>query len=218
MPRPESGTEFRSLLARRGVSETVALGSSFGVMAFHGGTLERHTDGIAERVAAASGASLYRLCQSDPDPVHIPSHLIGPEHSEALRAFLDHVDVAVALHGYGRPELHRSILLGGSNRELAEHLAVHLIPSLGHYEIVTDLDRIPRELRGLHSRNPVNRPRHGGVQIELPPRVRGMSPILWGPRPPTWSGPHLEALVQALTEGVRAWPNRAGNRLQRSSG
>ncbi|HEC09855.1 MAG TPA: hypothetical protein ENI86_09860 [Acidimicrobiales bacterium] len=214
MPRPGSGAEFRSLLAGPGVTETVTLGSPIGLMAFHGGTLERHTEQVAERVAAITGASLYRMCQTDPDPIHIPSHLIGPEASEALGLFLDHVDVAVAIHGYGRPELHRSILLGGSNRQLAEHLAVQMIPALGHYEIITDLDLIPRELRGLHPRNPVNRPRHGGVQIELPPRVRGMSPILWGPRPPTWTGPHLDALVAALARGVRAWS--AGGKDSRS--
>ena len=38
------------------------------------------------------------------------------------------------------------------------------------------IDAIPRELRGLHPDNPVNRPRAGGVQLELPPRVRGLGP------------------------------------------
>ncbi len=205
MPEPESGAELRSLLADPGVTERLTLGTSFGLMAFHGGTLELHTDRVAERVAAATGASLYRICQSGSRPVHIPSHRVSPEASEDLRTFLDHVDVAVALHGYGRPELHRSILLGGSNRALAQHLALHLIPALGHYEVLTDLDDIPRELRGLHPGNPVNRPSDGGVQIELPPRVRGMSPILWGPRPRDWGGPHLDALVTALTEAVLSW-------------
>ena len=31
---------------------------------------------------------------------------------------------------------------------------------------------MPPELRGVHPANPVNRPRLGGVQIELPPRIR----------------------------------------------
>lgn len=61
------------------------------------------------------------------------------------------------------------------------------------------------ELRGLHAANPVNLPRHGGVQIELPPRVRGTSPI-WK----DWTGPglvpHTEALIDGLAAAARTWP------------
>jgi phage replication-related protein YjqB (UPF0714/DUF867 family) len=31
---------------------------------------------------------------------------------------------------------------------------------------------MPSTLRGVHPDNPVNRPRAGGVQLELPPRIR----------------------------------------------
>jgi phage replication-related protein YjqB (UPF0714/DUF867 family) len=37
---------------------------------------------------------------------------------------------------------------------------------------IDDVERIPPHLRGVHRANPVNRVRGGGVQIELPPRVR----------------------------------------------
>ena len=40
------------------------------------------------------------------------------------------------------------------------------------YRWIDDLERIPSHLRGVHRDNPVNRARDGGVQIELPPRVR----------------------------------------------
>ncbi|NBU56526.1 MAG: hypothetical protein EBS22_09960, partial [Acidimicrobiia bacterium] len=36
-------------------------------------------------------------------------------------------------------------------------------------QTLADLAEIPVRLRGLHDRNPVNRPRLAGVQIELPP-------------------------------------------------
>ena len=49
-------------------------------------------------------------------------------------------------------------------------------PALPDYDVVLDLEAIPRELRGLHPDNPVNIPRLGGVQLELPPRVRGLGP------------------------------------------
>ena len=90
--------------------------------------------------------------------------------------FFDHVDVVVTVHGYGRWGRFTSLLLGGSNRELAATLAAALRPALPDYDVVLDLDAIPRELRGLHPDNPVNIPRLGGVQLELPPRVRGLGP------------------------------------------
>ena len=65
------------------------------------------------------------------------------------------------------------------------------------YEVVTELDRIPVELRGLSARNPVNLPRNRGVQLELPPRVRGLSPLS---PPPGDDGlsPPTRALIEAL--------------------
>ncbi|PRC55992.1 replication protein, partial [Mycobacterium sp. ITM-2017-0098] len=78
------------------------------------------------------------------------------------------------LHGYGRLGRSTHLLAGGRNRSLAEHVARHVdIPG---YRVVTDLDTIPRELRGLHPDNPVNRVRSGGAQLELSARVRGNSP------------------------------------------
>ena len=68
----------------------------------------------------------------------------------------------------------------GANRELASDLAGVLSAALPHYRFLDDIDLIPAELRGVHSANPVNRARRGGVQIELPPRIRGRrdAPVL----------------------------------------
>ena len=193
---------FADLLAQPGVVEEVVLGSRFGVMAFHGGSLERGTDQIARAVAAASGASLYVVAQPDDLRWHVPSKLFDPEASPRLSAFLDHVCVTVAVHGYGRDGMFTTLLAGGTNRPLAAALATTLRPRLRFddttYEVVDDLDAIPVELRGLHADNPVNRPRLGGVQLELPPRVRGQGPH-WadlGGRP----CPHTDALVGGLVE------------------
>jgi phage replication-related protein YjqB (UPF0714/DUF867 family) len=75
-------------------------------------------------------------------------------------------------------------------------VAGHLRRGLPAYDIVDDLDAIPKELRGLHPRNPVNLPPRQGVQIELPPRARGASPLWWD-----WEGemvPHTRAVIDAL--------------------
>jgi phage replication-related protein YjqB (UPF0714/DUF867 family) len=163
------------LLATPGVEERCVLGSSFGFLALHGG-LEAHTAEIAQAAAVASNASYYAVVQPDDLRWHVPSHAFDPAHSDALVAFLHHVDCVVSVHGFGglRGSDDRWItgLLGGSNRALAARLAALLREALPGYHWLDDLDRIPSHLRGVHPDNPVNRPVRGGVQLELPPRVR----------------------------------------------
>lgn len=193
------------LLAHPGVEEVCSLRSRFGFMAFHGGALEAMTDVIAARAAELVGASYYGV-HHPPDVAHLSSHAFDPSHSSTLGAFLDHVDVVITVHGYGRVGHWASLLVGGGNRELAEHLGGHLRARLPAYDVRTDLEAIPKELRGLHPDNPVNRPRHGGAQLELPPRVRGSSPLWWD-----WEGPgptpHTNALIEALAAAARTWPH-----------
>jgi phage replication-related protein YjqB (UPF0714/DUF867 family) len=180
------------------------LRSSIGFLAFHGGSLERQTDVIAIDAAERAGASVYAVVQPPTMRWHIPSTSVSPEESEALRSFVDHVDVAIAIHGYGRDGFWTTLLLGGTNRPLAAHLASHLEPVLPDYSLVHDLDAIPIDLRGVHPRNPVNLPTGGGVQLELPPRVRGTTPHWAG-----WEGqghcPPVEALVAGLAAAAASF-------------
>jgi phage replication-related protein YjqB (UPF0714/DUF867 family) len=198
----ESG--FGRALADPGTVERLALRSPFGFMAFHGGALERQTDRIATAAADEAGASLYTVAHPEPDPPHFPSTDVQPHASPTLAAFLAHVEVVVTVHGYGRDGMFTTLLLGGSNRQLAATMRVEVGAALPDYELVDDLEAIPRELRGLHPDNPVNLPHHGGVQLELPPRVRGL-----GPRWADWEGdgfvPPAAALVSALARVARAW-------------
>jgi phage replication-related protein YjqB (UPF0714/DUF867 family) len=200
----EEDSAFGRALSDPETIERLELRSPFGFMAFHGGALERQTDRIAAAAAAAGGASLYTVAHPEPDPPHFPSIAVQPEHSPALQAFFDHVQVVVTLHGYGRDGMFTTLLLGGSNRTLAAVLRDELGSALPDYELVDDLAAIPRELRGLHPDNPVNAPPLGGVQLELPPRVRGL-----GPRWADWEGdgfvPPAAALVAALARVARAW-------------
>jgi phage replication-related protein YjqB (UPF0714/DUF867 family) len=194
---------FTELLSTDGVTEHVELRGRFGFMAFHGGALEAMTDVIASTAAERSGGSYYGVVQPPGMRLHISSTKVRPAESEALAAFVEHVDVVVTVHGYGRRGLYTSLLLGGGNRDLAEHVAGHLRPALPAYDVVTELESIPPELRGMHQENPVNLPRRGGVQIELPPRVRGVSPLWWD-----WEHgltPHTEALVAGLAAAATAW-------------
>jgi phage replication-related protein YjqB (UPF0714/DUF867 family) len=196
---PQSLSE---LLSDPGVLEESTLRSRFGFLAIHGGGLEQMTDVIAERAAQAADASVYLLRHPDHYPHHLSSARFRAEESARLAAFLDHVDVAVSLHGYGRIGRSTHLLAGGRNRTLATHLASHVV--VPGYQVVTDLDAIPRELRGLHPNNPVNRVRGGGTQLELTPLVRGISPRS-GMRGEDGLTPATSALVQGLIATAHSW-------------
>ncbi len=203
IPVPQT---LSDLLAQPGVVETCTLRSRFGFLAIHGGGLEQMTDVIALRAADAAGASAYVVHHPDHYPHHLPSSRYLAAESARLAEFLDHVDVVVSLHGYGRIGRSTQLLAGGGNRELARHLARHVqVPG---YHVVTDLDAIPRELRGLHPDNPVNRTRRGGVQLELTPRIRGISPRSQLPGDDGLT-PATSALVQGLVAAAHSWELRS---------
>jgi phage replication-related protein YjqB (UPF0714/DUF867 family) len=200
---------FAELLAHDGVEEDLELRSAFGLMAFHGGSLEEGTDVIAAAVAEQAGASLYAVRQPVGLRWHLPSVEVGPADSEALAAFVDHVDVAIAVHGYGRDGMWTSLLLGGRNRRLAGHVGTHLRMTMPGYEVVDDLEAIPSDLRGVHRANPVNLPSESGVQLELPPRTRSRTVPMWRDLPQTEPVPHQQDLIAGLVAAVRTWPGIA---------
>ncbi len=188
---------FADLLAHPEVVEEQVLASSVGFLALHGG-LEPGTAEIARAAADRSGASCYAIVQPDDLKHHVPSHETDPACAPLLAAFLDHVDALVSVHGYwGHDDLHTALLVGGGDRVLAAVLADRLRAALPEYRVVDDLDRIPRRLRGLDPRNPVNRASRGGVQIELPHPVRAIGPYGYGERGEIHRR-HTEALVAAL--------------------
>jgi phage replication-related protein YjqB (UPF0714/DUF867 family) len=198
---------LRDLLARPEVTEVCELRSSFGIMAFHGGNLERCTDVIATEVAARTDASLYTVVQAPPLRQHIPSTAFDPEHSEALAGFVGHVDVVIAIHGYGRKDRFWDLLLGGRNRALATHVGDHLRGGIDErFGIVDRLDEIPKGLRGQHPANPVNLPSQAGVQIELPPTSRwNRDEAEWSDWLGTGRAPQVEQLIDVLSQAVDSW-------------
>jgi phage replication-related protein YjqB (UPF0714/DUF867 family) len=201
---PDTATRvtWAELLRHPDVVEECTFKSTFGLMAFHGG-LEGGTAEIARAAAAASEASLYVVEQPAALRWHVPSSSVDPDESPALAEWLSHVAVAIAFHGYGRIVRPRRILIGGRNRELATTLEKAVVARLAGFDVTTDLTDIPAELRGLHPANPVNRPRHAGVQVELPPAARGTSPrppdAAWGP------GGAPARLVEAVVDVVRSY-------------
>ncbi|MFR0355821.1 poly-gamma-glutamate hydrolase family protein [Streptomyces sediminimaris] len=178
---------------------TLTTGGEVGLLALHGSN-EGGTAELARSVAERCGATSLVFTQPGvPEPVHIPSPRMAVEHCALLRVFLSRVTLAVSLHGHMRPATPRSIFLGGTNRPAAHLLASGLSALRPRFDPVTDLAEIPAALRGVHARNPVNLPRRGGVQVELPLSARTHRAGR-GPRVPD---DPPRPVVDALVTGVR---------------
>lgn len=205
---PDRSLGFAQVLEQAGVEERLQLGSRIGFCAYHGGNLERQTEVIAAEAARLAGASYYAVVQPDSMRYHVSSTKVDPSVSERFSTFMDHCDVVVTVHGYGRRGHFTSLLCGGGNRGLATHVADHLRSTLPAYRTIDDPERIPPGLRGLHSRNPCNLPRKGGMQLELPPRVRGLSPLAdhWPAARGPDRFPHVSLLIDALATAAATWP------------
>lgn len=201
------GMSFSELLSQPGVHEEVELRGSFGILAFHGGPVERVTSMIGRIAAERAGATFYSIDQPAERPLHIPSTRFSPAESPAFAEVIDHVDAVCTVHGYGREMDKQHLLLGGQNRNLAQRLGAELAERLHErFMVITELDDIPRELRGVHSRNPVNLPRQQGVQLELPPGVRwNWDARDWADGPDAGPTPEVEAVVDALSTTANWW-------------
>lgn len=176
------------LIASEGVVEDAILRGPTGVMALHGG-LEAGTAEAARRCARAAGSSLYVVEQPDDLRWHVPSTRFDPRESPKLRSFLEHIRVAVSIHGFGRRGLEETVLVGGRNERLRLRLGAAIRRRAG-VAVITDGAHIPAGLRGRHPRNPVNMPLFGGAQLELAPQLR--------------SGPRLDGIVAAVASVLAA--------------
>lgn len=201
------GMSFAELLEQPGVVEEVELRGRFGFLAYHGGPVERVTTMVARMAAERSGASFYGIDQPAERPLHIPSTRIDPAESQTLSEFYEHVDIVCTVHGYGREMDKQWVLLGGQNRELAvtaKHELEARLPE--RFRVIDDLDEIPKALRGVHVRNPVNLATDQGVQVELPPAIR------WNHAAKQWADAeglqptqNVLAVVDALTATAINW-------------
>ncbi|MFI5047394.1 MAG: poly-gamma-glutamate hydrolase family protein [Acidimicrobiia bacterium] len=165
---------FAQLLAHPDVVEELTLRPhGVGFLALHGG-LEPGTGELAVAAAASADASCYVVHQPHDLHRHVPSVAADPTAAPRLAAFLDHVRVVVSVHGYWsrREELGHAVLVGGARRDLVSLVAARVRMALPDVTVVDDPASIPLDLRGLDPRNPVNRASGGGVQLELPPRLR----------------------------------------------
>ena len=135
------------------------------------------------------------------------SKYFDPNQSLKLGQFLEKIDTLISIHGYGKEDDFWALLLGGSNRKLAYHLAGSLREVLPEeYRVVDQIDSIPPPLRGVHPDNPVNFPINGGVQIEIPPGLRwNREHNFWSDADGTPRSEDLNKLIEGLVSGINTW-------------
>jgi phage replication-related protein YjqB (UPF0714/DUF867 family) len=212
--------DLEDLLHEPGVEERCVLRSAVGFLALHGGSQDRGTDLIAGRAADRVGASYYAIIQPPRLRIHISSRHLDPTQSSAMQSFLAHVDVAISVHGFGRdgfgfwlngdghllvepygPPLKpgqrgplQGVIIGGRNEALLVEARAVFERRLDGFRVADGRVRL-----GFHRDNPANLPRNHGVQIELPPALRGIGP-LGDQLTPDRDDPLVADVVDALVE------------------
>ena len=188
-----------------------------------------------------TGASYYAIVQPPGRRVHLTSRLHDPACSANLRAFLDHVSVAISVHGFGRdgfalwldpdrglivepygPSIRgrqtgplRGIIVGGLNAQLHGVARSLFHGRFEGYHVADERVRL-----GFHPQNPVNLPSSHGVQIELPPGLRGIGDFGEEliPRQNGLVTQVVAALVELATRAAELVSTTSESRLEQSQG
>ena len=158
---------------RNHTSEFVHLGSTFGLLAIHGGGIEPGTEEIVRFVAQHSGASLYVYAGRRPAgnlSLHQASHGMRLGNRPLVLRFLDHVKTAVSVHGHGRKQ--ECAYVGGLHQTMAQRFVDIARQELPQYEWISDAEIIPPGIGGRNPNNIVNLPPARGMQLELPKGLR----------------------------------------------
>ncbi|MGD2249126.1 MAG: poly-gamma-glutamate hydrolase family protein [Candidatus Methanofastidiosia archaeon] len=160
------------LITHPDILEYTVLRNKVGVMAVHGGNIERGTEQIANYIAHKSNASLYVLSPRTKKrdwKYHISSNKIDPKESEKLTQFLNHVETAISVHGHIIKQ--KVICAGGLNHALRRKVIASLRTD---FEVVDAVQEggICKNLAAKNPKNVVNMCKNKGVQIEIPLLMR----------------------------------------------
>lgn len=164
--------KLAELITHTDVIEYTILQGKVGVMAVHGGNIERGTEQIAHYTAKHSNSSLYVISPRTRKrdwKFHISSNKINPKESENLAHFLEHISTAISIHGHVIKK--NVICVGGLNASLRRRVVASLRESFDVVDAVEE-GGICRNLSARNPRNVVNYAKEKGVQIEIPLTLR----------------------------------------------
>ncbi|MBU7011902.1 MAG: poly-gamma-glutamate hydrolase family protein [Theionarchaea archaeon] len=164
--------KLAELISHRDILEYIVLQGPVGVMAIHGGNIERGTEQMAHYVATHSNSSLYVISPRTKKrdwKFHISSNKINPEESEKLTQFLNHVSTAISIHGHVIKK--NVVCIGGLNTVLRKRIVETLQED---FEVVDAVEEkgICRNLSAQNPKNIVNLAKEKGVQVEIPLLMR----------------------------------------------
>ena len=143
------------------------------IMAFHGGLIEPGTAELAEAIAG-NDFDFYALLGFKNSDRHEPSytaadlHLTSARYDEPrLMKKTETASLCLGLHGFGGEEA--DFCVGGANKLERKRLVKELserLPGLKSCELCCP------PFNGTSLKNPVNKCRDGGIQVEMSPRIR----------------------------------------------
>lgn len=143
------------------------------VMAFHGGSIEPGTSELGSAIAEGTFdfytfKALKAGKLDEPSQTSSTLHLTSTRFDEPQLLKMTAVsDFCIGLHGFKGKEA--DFCVGGANAEQRKVLVQKLskaFPEFKACELCCD------PLNGVSAKNPINRCRHQGVQIEMSPKVR----------------------------------------------
>lgn len=143
------------------------------IMAFHGGMIEPGTSELAS-VIAGNDFDFYGFIGFKNSELHEPSftaadlHLTSARFDEPrLLKKTESASLCIGIHGFGGEEA--DFCVGGSNKTERKRLVQELtekFPDLKSCELCCP------PFNGTSLKNPVNKCREGGIQVEMSPRIR----------------------------------------------
>lgn len=164
-------TPFQIALADPGMQEYSELHSNIGIMAFHGGAIEKGTEQIARCIANKTNSSFYIASGRKPANNLIlgidPTNILQTD-SQKLSDFIFSVKTSVSILGHNRDD---KIYIGGLNKELRLKIALQLAKAFPG-RVVSDVSKMSNEFSAISEKNIVNAPIYKGVQINLPKSLR----------------------------------------------
>lgn len=143
------------------------------VSAFHGGFVEPGSTELADEITKEK-YDYYTFKALKPGEVHEPSltssslHITSTRFDEPkMNSMIENKDFCLSLHGFGGKEA--DFCVGGANAQKRKELVAHLAQA---YPDLKSCELCCPPFNGTSLKNPINKCKNQGVQVEMSPKVR----------------------------------------------